>query len=81
MHSALCIAEIVQEILGFLHEKRNLKACSLVCWNWFHLSIDLLWGTINSVKPLMNLLGPIHFTHKTWVCQDIVANCTFNLIN
>ncbi|KIO31760.1 hypothetical protein M407DRAFT_19269 [Tulasnella calospora MUT 4182] len=57
-HRVLSIIEVLIQILRSLR-KPDLAAAALVCRTWSDVALDLLWEELESVHPIMALLGPI----------------------
>ncbi|KAG8937792.1 hypothetical protein FRC00_000688 [Tulasnella sp. 408] len=57
-HGAISTAGIIRRILGSL-QKPDLAAAAQVCHTWMDPALDALWEELDSVNPIMRLLGPI----------------------
>ncbi|KAG8937790.1 hypothetical protein FRC00_000686 [Tulasnella sp. 408] len=57
-HGAISTAGIIRRILGNL-QKPDLAAAARVCRTWMDPALDALWEELDSVNPIMRLLGPI----------------------
>lgn len=62
---ALFIVEILMRILRNL-VKLELAAAARVCRTWTDVALDMLWEELESVHPIMALLGPITKTGDGW---------------
>ncbi|KAG8953296.1 hypothetical protein FRC04_002706 [Tulasnella sp. 424] len=69
---ALEVGEILDAIMLFLDEYRDLFAASLVCKTWTPIALDHLWRTLNSVDPLCRLLGPMQYLDGFWRFTDTI---------
>ncbi|KAG8953295.1 hypothetical protein FRC04_002705 [Tulasnella sp. 424] len=67
---ALEVGEILDTIVLFLDERRDLFVASLVCKTWSPIALDHLWRTLDSVAPLCMLLGPLIFYSSRWVSTN-----------
>ncbi|KAG9032052.1 hypothetical protein FS837_002819 [Tulasnella sp. UAMH 9824] len=55
---ALEVREILDIIMSFLDDN-SLFVAGLVCKTWSPVALNHLWGTLDSVVPLLLLLGPM----------------------
>ena len=54
----LDIQDILEKVLLFV-DKESLVSCSMVNKQWFPLVIEILWHTLHSLRPLLELLAPL----------------------
>ncbi|KAG8917299.1 hypothetical protein FRC01_002553 [Tulasnella sp. 417] len=62
---AVFIVEIIMQILRNLG-KSELPAAARVCSSWTGVALDMLWKEMESVLPIMALLGPISIREGGW---------------
>lgn len=48
----------------------ELAAAARVCRTWTDVALDMLWEELDSVYPIMALLGPISKIKDKWVSYD-----------
>ncbi|KIO16506.1 hypothetical protein M407DRAFT_33855 [Tulasnella calospora MUT 4182] len=64
-HRVLFIIEILMQVLRNLG-KPELAAAALTCRTWTDVALDMLWEELESVCPIMALLGPISKHENGW---------------
>ncbi|KAG9042565.1 hypothetical protein FS837_010689, partial [Tulasnella sp. UAMH 9824] len=62
---AVSTAGIIKRILGSL-QKPELAAAAQVCHTWMDPALDALWEELDSVNPIMRLLGPVSLQSDGW---------------
>ena len=72
MHHIFSISEIVRSILTPQVDKRTLYAAARTCRALQELSLDALWCELDSIVPLITLVGDLH-----WV-SEVVYHSRYN---
>jgi hypothetical protein len=66
--SALDIPELLLNIFGYAEDKPSLAACARVAKSWFDPAITHLWKELQTIDPLLGILGELRFSDaREWV--------------
>jgi hypothetical protein len=76
----LDIPELLDLVLDHIVDKKFLLPCTQVSNAWFHSSIAHLWYELETIDPLLNLLGEVCYDNgyraeaMTWVGSILIMS-------
>lgn len=63
-HPAWDVPDVVDAILDVLAD-RDLAMSARVCRDWTSTVLDKLWKDMDSLQPLLQILGPLEIDRRT----------------
>lgn len=61
---------VLAQVFSFV-DKSDLPSTARVCKGWQEPALDELWGNLDSLFPLLELLGPLVYEKSGWVRDNI----------
>jgi hypothetical protein len=69
------MAELLENIMGFVPARSSLASCARVSRMWFNPAISWLWSDLETIDPLLALLGTIRYNKTTREGETWVSRC------